>query len=633
MDAFRNMIKGWLGKVLLVILIVPFAFVGLESYFGNSGRVVVAKVNGEEIYQARMDELVERQRQQLLAEAAQRGTAAPDIDMPALRKQVLDSLINRELVKQEGHRLGYRISEQEAYRRIREVPQFQENGAFSQAQYEAVLRQNGLNPATYHVELRNELAYAMLINGLGQSGFVTSAELGRLSALESQRRDIHFAVVPAARYLDKVSISDDDIKTHYNANPSLYTSSETVAIDYITLRREDFLARVEITEDDLQERYREKLSEIAADEQREAQHILLTVDDKNADADVLKKIKDIEKRARAGEDFGKLAGEFSQDPGSVGNAGKLGLASRGQFVAEFEKSLFSLKPGELSAPVKTEYGYHLIKLNRIEKSEAPAFAALKNTLEQEIRAIKADELFAEEIEKLDAATYESADLAEPARNFKRTIESLPAMTRSGAASGLAADRKIIETAFSDDIARDGKNSQGIRMDDGSMVWLRAREHKPSVVRPLAEVSVAARNRLLVERARALAKVDADAVIKAIAGGATLAEAAAKLDIKWIDIPGADRRTQMPVPDLLSTAFRLTRPAEGKLSADTVELETGYGMVAVSKVVEGDANAMATLQQMRAMLAEKRSEQEFQDYVRFLREEGKVKIYLSDVAKD
>ena len=630
MEGFRNLVKGWLGKVLLVLLIIPFAIVGVESYFSGGGRVVVAEVNGEKIHQPELDQQVDRQRQQMMARIAENGGNPSDIDVPKLRKQVLDGMVSRLLLTQASKKSGYLVSDETVFKLIREVPAFQENGTFSQSRYEQMLRQIGEDPASYPVKAKQELAYSMMIAGLGQSALVTRAELQRLASLEAQKRDIHYAIVPAAHFLAQVSVSDADIKKYYDSNGKRFTTEEAVAIDYITLKRDDFLAQATVTEQDLQSRYEEKVKEVASNEQRQAQHILITIDDKTKEADALKKIQGVEKRARAGEDFGKLAKEFSQDTGSVANGGDLGFAGRGLFDPAFEQSLFGLKQGEISAPVRSQYGFHLIKLNKIQTAEKPAFAALRAQLEQEARLAKADELFAEQVEKLDAAVYESADLKDPATTFNRPLSSTGLFVRAGG-EGIAAQRKIVDNAFSDDLLKDGKNSQAITLGDGSSVWIRVREHQPAKLRPLSEISAVIQNELTIEKAREKSKLVADEIAKALTSGTSLADAAAKHQISWTDLIDADRRVQVPTPDILRVAFRLSRPAAGKVSADSFPFGMGYGLVVVSKVTDGSAEMSPMLNQMRTMLAENRSEQEFKDFVRFLREDGKVKVSQKDEA--
>ncbi|MGH8493514.1 MAG: SurA N-terminal domain-containing protein [Moraxellaceae bacterium] len=625
MEAFRDMVKGWLGKTLLVILVVPFAIVGLESYFSGGGKVVAAKVNGKEILEPEVEQLVERQRQQLIAQMGPNADASK-LDVMRLRKDVLNGLISKELLAQQAKKDGFIVSDATVYKLIREVPAFQDNGKFSQQRYEMMLQQIGESPVSYPAKAKQELAYSMLIAGLSQSGFVTTAEMGRLSALDNQKRDVHLATVPAARYLAEIKVGDDEIKKFYDSNAALFTTQETASIEYVTLKRDDFLAAAQPTEDDLKALYADKVRAVSSNEQRQAQHILLTVDAKTKDADVLKKMQDIEKRARSGEDFAKLAKEFSQDPGSVASGGDLGLSSRGQFVPEFDKILFSLKEGEISAPVKSQYGYHLIKLNKIQTEQAAAFATLRPELEKEAKQAKADELFTDQVDKLDAAVYEASDLREPAEKFKLAVTAMPPVTRKGAADGLLADRKVLDTAFSDDLLHDGKNSQGLHLPDGSVVWLHVKEHAPSKLLPLAQIAADVRNQLLIDKAREKAKAVAEAVSKALGEGKSLADVAAANNLTWQDFPALTRRTQTPVPDLLQTAYRLPRPAAGKISADVLAVGPSYAVVAVSRVEEGVSTLGPEADQMRNVLGENRSQQEFVDYVRSLRDGGKITVY-------
>lgn len=630
MEAFREMVKGWLGMTILGLIVLVLALTGIEMYFAG-GNAVAAKVNGTEISQADFDRLVEQQRQQLLAQMGPNADRSA-LDVARIREETINGMIARELLTQQAKEEGFLVSDATVHKLIREVPAFQENGQFSQQRYQQVLQQIGEHPATYPARAKQELAYSLLMAGIGQSGIATMSELERLSALDKQKRDIHFAAIPAARFLAELTVSDAEVAKYYESHKERFTTPEKVSVEYITLKREDFTADAVPTEEELRARYEEKISATGANEQRQAQHILITVDDKTRDADALKKIQELEKRARAGEDFDKLAREFSQDPGSVANGGDLGLTGRGMFVPEFEQALFSLKEGEISAPVKTQYGYHLIKLNRIEKPAVASFASLRPELEAEARAVKAEELFAEAVEKLDAAVYEAADLKEPAEKFGRTVAMTEEFTRNGGA-GLAAERKVVEAAFSDELLKEGKNSQGLSLTDGSVVWLRVKQHTPETLLPLATVSADARNLLLIEKAREKAKAVAESVSKSLTAGASLAEIAAKEKLVWQDMPGATRRSQLPSPEILRVAYRLPHPAAGKVSADSFDAGPAFVVVAVSKVAPGEASVASELAQMRNVLGENRGQQEFQDYVRYLREKGDVSIRVDSSKKD
>lgn len=623
MESFRAMVKGWLGKTLLAVIALVMAGTGIEMYFAGA-RVVAAKVNGTKIDALEVDRQTERQRQQMMAQMG--ANADPALfDTARIRKAVLDDLINRELLSQQAHKNGYLISDATVMQQISEVPAFQKEGKFDRAQYELVLRQNGENPATFFAAAKQRLGYSMLLEGLNQSGIVTTAELERLSSLDGQKRDVHIATVPAARFLAEASASDAELKAYYDAHPDRFTSPETVTLEYITLGRQDFQASAAPGEADLRARYDERVKAQAANEQRQSQHILIKVGEGGVkDADALKKIQDVEKRARAGEDFGKLAREFSQDTGSVATGGDLGLAGRGMFAAEFEKALYSLKEGEISAPVRTQYGYHLIKLNHIERPAVPSFAQLRPELEKEARETKADELFSETVDKLDTAIYEASDLKEPAEKFGRAISTTAPFTRSGGA-GIAADRKVIEAAFSEEVAKDGKNSASLHLADGSVVWVRAARYVPATLKPMAEVVADVRNQVLLEKANGKAAAVAAAVVKALAGGASLADVAAREKISWQDVAGLTRRTPGLPPEVMRLAYRLPHPAAGKVSADSLDKGSALVIVAVSQVVPGEPAPAADLAQVRNAMSENRSQQELQDYVRFLREAGSVSV--------
>lgn len=621
MQVFRDMATGWLGKAILFLVSALLAVMGMEMYFAGGGRDIAAKVNGTEIQQQDVDQMAEIQRQQMLAQ----GMKSDDINMSTLRRQVLDGIISRELLIQQADKAGYLVSENAVYKLIREVPAFQEDGKFSQQRYEAVLRNNGENPAAYPAKAKRELSYSLLIAGLSQSGFVTQNEIDRLTALDGQKRDIHVATVPAARFLDGITVSDADIQKYYESHKAQFTTPETVALEYISLSRNDFLNAAEPSEEDLQKRFEEKVKANEATEQRQAQHILITVDAKTKAEDALKKIQEVEKRARAGEDFAKLAKEFSQDPGSVATGGDLGMAGRGQFVPEFEKALFGLKEGEVSAPVKTQFGYHLIKLNHVQAPEKLDYAKLRPELLAQAQANAAEELFNEAVDKMDSAVYEASDLKDPAEKFKRPILNTMPFTQQGDMAGLAADKSIVAAAFSDEVLNDGRNSQHLQLPDGSIVWIRVAEHKPARLQPIAEVSAQMRNDLLLQKAGEKAKAEAQLAVKALQEGKSLAEVASNEKLVWQDYASTSRRTQIGNADAQRVAFRLPRPAAGKVSADAVSQGASWVVVAVSKVEEGQPAPVAEIAQLRNVLSENHTKLEFEDYARSLRERGKVSV--------
>lgn len=630
MQAFRDMMSGWVGKTLLVLLLGPFAIVGIESYFVGGKATAVATVNGNEISQHEFDRQFDQQKQRILASLGPSGDVSR-IDSAVLREQILKGLIDRQVLAQKAYKSGFVVDDASFWRLIQDTPAFQENGKFSEQQYIKVLRGAGEDPATFPTKAKQELAVAQLSGGIAQTVFISNKEMDALSALDNQKRDVHVMTLAAANYVPKVTVTPAEIDAEYKAHPQRYTSEEQVALDYIQLGAEQFLTKATFTDADIEARYAEKVKALESNEQRHAAHILINVNDKVKDADALAKIKELEQRVKAGEDFGALAKQYSQDPGSATNNGDLGTVGRGAFVPEFEKALYALKQGEVSTPVKTQYGYHLIKLLDIQKAPVPTLAELKPQIEGEVRQSKAEDLYGEAIDKLDALVYESSDLKEAAQQYGLTVMSTSSFPRKGG-EGVAANRKVIQAAFSDDLLKDNKNSQAIRLEDNHTVWLHLKSHQAAQLLPLAQVTAQIEGVLKLDKASALAKADAEAINKELTAGKVATDVATAHQQTWQDYLATQRRAPTPAADALKVAFRLPVPAANTWSSAVTPVGKDYAVVAVSHVDNGASSLSAEeKQQFGRMLANLRGQQQLQDYVTYLRSTAKIK--QEDAKKD
>ena len=624
MQAFREMVRGWLGKTLLALLAIPFVFVGLESYFGSSGDPEVASVNGTAISKSLLDRAVDNQRQQLLARMGEGATLTPE-QQAELRNRVLDNLIERELLLGSAEGAGYRVSEQTLQKLIRDTPTFQADGKFSPERYAQVLSQIGESPSTFPERARQEILAAQRVGGWLQSAFITSAELDMLARLDNQQRDVEYVVVPAERFLATVAVTPAEIDAYYRKEARRFTLPEQVSVAYIQLARDRFVkeAASAVTEDAIKARYEERLKALAAGEERQASHILITVSDKVSDAQAKAKADALARQVAEGADFAALAKANSQDPGSAATGGDLGYAGKGMFVPEFEQALFALKQaGDVSPVIKTPFGYHLIKLTDIRTSAAPSLASLRGELENEVRQARADELYGQAVEKVDALVYEAADLQEPAASAGAAIQTTPLFTRQGS-DGLAGERKVIEAAFSDDVLLEGKNSGGITLADGSTVWLRVAKHEKERRVPLAEVTEVITGKLKQDKAVAEARKLAETMVKT-AGKDGLAAAAAAQGLRVAAQAGITRRTEMPSQELLRDIFRAPHPVNGKPQATVVGLGAGgAAVVAVTAVKPGAVFAGNERLSTQSMVAENRGQQELQDMLAWLRAEADV----------
>lgn len=622
MQAFRDLVRGWLGKALLILLLVPFALVGIESYFVGGKAAPAATVNGDEISQFELDKSVDQQKQRILAGMGENPDASL-IDTTVLRDEVLKGLVDRALLSTQAKKVGFLIDDETINRLIHETPAFQENGVFSQARYEQMLRNIGEDPLNFPQKAKKEVAVSQLAGGINQTAFVTSKQLDQLSALDNQKRDVHIAVFPAANYLATVQVTDAEVEQHYKANTTKYTTEEKVAVDYLVLGSELFLDKVLLTDADVEARYAEKIKTLESNEQRRAAHILIKITDKVKDADALAKIQEIEKKVKAGEDFGVLAKQYSQDEGSAVANGDLGFVGKGAFVPEFEKTMYSLKENEVSAPVKTQFGYHIIKLLAIQKAPVPTMAEIRPELEADVKVAKAEELYVEAIEKMDALAYESADLSEGAKQYGMSVQTSPLFSKNGG-EGLAANRKIVQAAFSDDILKDGKNSQALALDNKHSVWIHLNKHEPARVKPLTEVAAEIKTNLQLDKAALIAKQKAEEMTKALNVGKSAAELAAANQLQWQDFLSSARNAPVPAANLLKVAFRLAVPKANTWTAALAPSGKDYAVVAVSKVDAGTSTLTDDQKkQFAAMLANARGQQDLQDYVTYLRSHAKI----------
>ena len=411
-------------------------------------------------------------------------------DTPEFRQRVLDGLIDEVLIAADVEAHGYRVSDAKLGRQIRLAPQFQRDGQFDPKLYEALLRNAGLDVSGFEARLRDALL-RQAESGFAQSAIVTPSDTQTLLGLQAQQREATVTVLKPARLRDRVKISAQAIEQEYTANAERYMTPERIRIEYIRLAAADLAKDIRVSEDDVRKAMTEGAASAAGKEERRASHILIKLPqgaDAQAEKASMARAQDLRAKLLAGADFATLARKNSEDPGSAAQGGDLGFVARGALAKEFEQALFALKKsGELSAPVRTSYGLHLIKLTGV-KAPSVAPAPTRAKIEAEIRARKAEERFFELSEKFHNLVYEQTDSLKPAAELLGLkIETSGWFTRAGGGSGLVAEPKVIEAAFDPEVLGQGRNSSTIEVGKNTLVALRIAAHEPRSLRPLAEV--------------------------------------------------------------------------------------------------------------------------------------------------
>lgn len=596
LQTIRERAQGWIAWAIVILISIPFALWGIQSYLGVGGEPIAATVNGVEIPARELDRRVQETRFEL----RERLGAAYDpaaYDDQRLRAEVLETLIQEALLMDVVERLGLRVSDQEVQMQILSDPAFIKDGRFDKETYERLLRFQGLTPAMYEAQLRQKMSATQLIRAVSSSELATRAELDAYKRLMGQKREISYLRLPLAEHRTEEPIDEARITAYYDSNRARFQSPEQVKLDYLVLDTDSLSSKVEVSEEDLHQLYASDQARFAQPERREVRHLLLKVD---ADADeakaqaVLDEIQAIRARIQAGESFEELAKTLSQDPGSAAKGGSLGIIESGIMVPAFDQATFALKAGELSEPVRTPFGYHLIEVIQILPSEAKPFEAVREQLRTELAKQRAEGLFYDLAERLANISYESRDSLDPAaEELGLTIQHSDWIGREGGGEGVLSHPKVLAAAFSEDVLVGGHNSDMIEPERDRLqaVVLRVTGHREASVKPLDEVREEIVTAIRDEQARSAAKSAAEALAEKLRDGSGWSAAGEALKP---ESPGLVDRQSPEVPaGVLDAAFKLPVPTDGAVSVGTAILDDGDAVVVrLTKVEDGRVEAEA-----------------------------------------
>ncbi|MBX3706871.1 MAG: SurA N-terminal domain-containing protein [Pseudomonadales bacterium] len=582
-------------KVLVGIIIFVLAVFGFGAFnlFG-SGDPDIARVNGDSITQGMVTAEAERERRRL---AAQLGADFDPgmIDPVRLQNLVVEQMIARTLMKQAADDLGLTAGDAEVARVIRRDPNFQVDGVFQESRYRLVAQGMGYTPQGFIEETREILTLGQLQNGVVGTALATERDVQNHARLLGQRRDLAYLPFTLERFAAEVEVSDDDVALRYEENRLDYMTEESVDVDYVELVAAELAndPSIAVSEDAVREAYEADRAAAPAGEERRSRHILLTLTDARDAAAASAEIEALKARIAAGEAFEDLARAVSEDPGSAAQGGDLGLVGRGVFDKAFEDALFALAaPGDLSGPVATEFGYHLIRLDEIRASEYPAFEDARAAIEQRLRREQADALYQERLRELDNLAFERPnDLAGIAADLGLEIRRTDGVTRS-TGDGVFAAQPVRDALFAREVLDNGFNSAAVEHAAGRAVVMRVAERHPAEQIPLEALAEALRDQITSERARDLARQAREAAEARVAAGDPVAEIALAHGVNWQRFEGAMRSAEDIPRDVLDVAFRLTRPAPGDKSVGAAELSGGgSAVVTVTRVQDGDVAAM------------------------------------------
>ena len=587
LQAIRDKVTGWIAYGIIFLISIPFALWGVNSYLGGGEIAPAATVNGEEISLRDFDQAYINYRQRL-AQLFGGSIPAALADESRLRNQVLNQLIEEAALRQYVERQHYRIGDEALSRQIRDMDEFKRDGQFDPEIYEQQLRSIGLSTIGFEQRLRVNGSLGQFQIGIRESTFVTPKTRQHFANLQNQTRKIR-----SLNYqLDasSVTIDDADIEQYYLANTERYQTPEQVKIDYVELSLEGIKQSIEVAESDIEARYRDNIAAYTSAEFREASHILIKVDDATDEAAALARITEIRARIENGESFAELARELSQDPLSAADGGNLGEVGRGDMVPTFESALFALPINELSQPVKTGFGWHLIQVHSIVGGETQSYDSLKASLEDEIKSELAEVQIYELVERVANFAYEQSDSLEPAaEQFDLRLRRSDWFDRSSG-TGIAREAKIRELAFSDDILLQGINSEAIELGDQRVVFIRLNERKAAQLQPLEQVKDRVRAELISQRLRERSLVEGKQALESLRAGKSLDELAQEWSVS-VTNHGFVARDQADVAQgILRKTFSMPKPDQGLVFEGLPQDSGEYVIIELSAVLSNDAEA-------------------------------------------
>ena len=638
LQEIRDRLTGWIVWAVVALIGVPFALWGVESFFTGGSDPVVVKVGDQEITQSQFRAGYEQRYQQFQAMMGERFR--PDmIDQNKFREAVLNDMTQESMMRQYVRKAGYYAGDSVLLKFLSSIPAFQKDGQFSTDAYRAALARQGQTPQGFEMQLRNSLEIDQLREAVLDTAFVTDADVADAYRVANQERGLSYAVLETAKYLPQVSVTDAQVQSRYDTDKSKYMAPERIKLAYVELSK-DALPKGDVpSKDVLKVIYdAEKDSRFSTQEERKVSHILVTFGADKAAA--RKKIEEYAAKLKSGADFATLAKEVSDDSGSKAQGGDLGWIKRGGMMSdEFEKPLFALaKPGDVTEPVETKFGWHLIKLDAIKPAKTRPFddPSVQSELVDLYSQRELQKRFQEQSDKLEQLAFENpASLDAVTKALNLEVKTTDWFTRAGG-TGIAANDAVKQAAFSKEVASDGDNSKPITIAPGQVVVIRKADYEAPHQKPLSEVSDAVRNELMTEAARAKAQTEASQMAAAARAGQPVAQLATARGLT-LKTPGLVRRDNTTEDHaIIDALFRLPLPKVDSVSATDIKLPNGdTAVVVLSEVKDAawPATDPAAVARVQSQLRDALAGQEFGGYRKAIEKSVKVKVINPPVQGD
>jgi peptidyl-prolyl cis-trans isomerase D len=630
LQKLHDKFSGVVAKILLGVITIVFGgFFGIESFVNQRTETFVAKVNGKEIGQDEFREAYNRFRSQMQQMMGPQFDPVA-FDSPARKQQVLDQLINEKLVDQANAKLGIMVPITQVRQAIEQIPAFQTDGKFDPKLYLLRLQGAGRTVQGFQDDVIKDLATRQLPSEISKTSIVTNAEVDQFLKLRDQTRDFGYLKLDKPSG-DGIKIGDDDIAKYYKDHGAEFMTPEKVSLEYVELDAAKMKSDVAPDEATLKKLYEDQKAKFTSTEQRLASHILVKVE-KNANAEAqkaaLEKAKAIEAEIKSGKDFATVAKEKSDDLGSKSQGGDLGWLEKGLTDPAFENALWAMKKGDISDPVLSPEGYHIIDLRDVRAGAVKSLDEVKDTLTKQYVEEENKHRYSDLAGRIVDALGNDPSLANISKQFNLPLQKTAPFARAGG-EGIAANPAVLKAAFSTNVLGEGNTSEPITLSPDHIVFVHVDQHEKSVQKPIDQVREEIRGKLVAEQVSRQAKEQADTLYARLQKGETLDQLAAVVKGKVEQQKDIGRNAANLDGKLVSEVFNLPRPAaaDKPTTAEVALAGDAYALVALTGVKDADTSKLdaKTKDAVRNQLAQGYSNDAVRGFLDTLRKSADIKI--------
>ena len=621
----RDNSQGVISKVIIGVIIAVFALTGASYLIDRLPITSVAEVNGEEITEAQL----QAETQQFLNSI---GAGIDSIDQELLEQIALNQLIEQVILRQSTEDASMAISSNEIDRQILQTEAFQIDGVFNSDLAVRTMAAQFLNVPQYRAFLRQQLLLVQMANAYSSSNFVTKAELNKVAELTGQTRDFRYISITLGARTLGTAISNNEIAAYYEANTDNFIEEESVLLDYVVLSKNQIAGEIQVDEAQLRAQYESEREAYEGSSEKRAAHILFEVGADRGEDDALTLAGAARQRIVDGEDFGALALEFSSDVVSAEEGGDIGYTDGSAFPLEIEEVLESLTLNELSGPVVTEFGVHLVKLTEDSENLFQPYEEVAERIERDLKSAEVELIYGERLGNLSNLAFETGDLLTISEELNLVILQSEPIGRSGG-SAIFANQALITAAFSDAVLLEGNNSDVIELDTEQAVVLRVREFTEAVVQPLQEVQPEIAVILRTEMEKDEVQELGNRLLAAAVAGEGLDELLVENELGWIVEEAVERIAFTANREIINKAFEMQRPTSEAVLA-TITLDNGtFVLLELNQVQPGAIDSLEEdeLITLTDTLASSLGNSDFEAFLNNLKEDADIQ--LRDVIED